>query len=315
MCTLLINTFPIYESIIINYLPNFFEKLKEFKFNFIKALPEITKYITLLNDRCKGDSLLTLTYEQPGVYTDYGVQINSKKGESKTKTITKTITKKTSNRKFENSTLYPPTMQDKSFFNNRMILCLNKKNKLKYQHERECISSIQHYFALDSHNNLKISIESKTLQIYEGNKYNKILILFLILIIHYFVEKYKLFTKYEAIIVNDIYIESQEINPIYVFLLLQIGFMAVHQKTNNIDKELTERLKSMSVEQLQGELQHNFKNGIHTRYNINKMSQDDVKNIKQQITSLIIGKIHNNTNTLKCLDNKNNTIKNITNIN
>ena len=40
-----------------------------------------------------------------------------------------------------------------------------------------------------------------------------------------------------------------------------------------------------------------------------------VKNIKQQITSLIIGKTHNNTNTLKCLDNKNNTIKNITNIN
>jgi hypothetical protein len=91
--------------------------------------------------------------------------------------------------------------------------------------------------------------------------------------------------------------------------------MAVHQKTNNIDKELTERLKSMTVEQLQGELQHNFKNGIHTKYNINKMSQDDVKNIKQQLTSLIIGKTHNNTNTLKCLDNKNNTIKNITNIN
>jgi len=33
LCRLLINTFPIYESIIIDYPSIFFEKLKEFKFN------------------------------------------------------------------------------------------------------------------------------------------------------------------------------------------------------------------------------------------------------------------------------------------
>ena len=230
----------------------------------------------------------------------------------------KKIKKNIHNKKFDESTYFSPSLNE--IFNTHMILCLNKKNKLKTQHERECISSIQHGFRLDSKNNLKISIDSKTPAQYEGKRYNKILRLFTILIIYYLNKNYKLFTKYKDRIkdriINDIYIESQAINPISALLSLQIGFMAVNAN-DNIDKDLTERLKSMTVKELQVEMANiqPFEPTIYTRYYINTMSEDNVMNIKQQITNLIIGKTHNNTKILKCLDNKNNTIKNITNVN
>jgi hypothetical protein len=130
-------------------------------------------------------------------------------------------------------------------------------------------------------------------------------------------KNYKLFTKYKDRSITAIYIESQAINPISALLSLQIGFLAVNNVTNEIDNELTERLKSMTVEQLQVEMTNiqQFEPTIYTRYYITTMSEDDVMNIKQQITNLIIGRTHNNTKTLKCLYNQNNTIKNITNNN
>jgi hypothetical protein len=299
-----------YNEINIPHPSIFFKELKEFKLNIIKSLPEITKYITLLNERCKGDSQLTITYEDPNLYT-HGVQINSKKGESKKKKIKKNI----SNKKFDETTYLSPSLNE--IFNTHMILCLNKKKKLKTKHERECISSIQHGFRLDSKNNLIITIDSKTQTQYERKRYNKILRLFTILLIYYLIKNYKLFTKYKDRIINNIYIESQAINPISALLSLQIGFMVVNKETNNIDKELTERLKSMTKEQLQVEMAkiQSLEPAIYTRYYINTMSEDDVMNIKQQIKNLIIGKTHNNNKTLKCLYNKNNTIKNITNVN
>ena len=73
-----------YKEIDISQPSIFFRELKEFKVNIIKSLPEITKYITLLNERCIGNSQFTITYEDPNLYI-LGVQINSKKCESKKK--------------------------------------------------------------------------------------------------------------------------------------------------------------------------------------------------------------------------------------
>jgi len=126
--------------------------------------------------------------------------------------------------------------------------------------------------------------------------------------------------------IHDIYIESIAINPISAFLLLKIGFSAVSYTSNDTDDNLTEQLKSMSFEELNKIIKK--KGFICTRFYINRMTYDDVINIKKQITTLIIGtktntnnktsnKTHKNTNfePLKCLSNNNNKIGNITNDN
>lgn len=193
--------------------------------------------------------------------------------------------------------------------NKMMILCLNKKAKIKEQKERECISSIQTFFYYnDEYNSLFISIDSKTSAAFENRRYNKLLRLFIVLIYYYlYTEKILI---YNSQIINNVYIESSAVNPISIYLLLQIGFSIVID--DKIDVKLTNDKKTSSFESLGNFL---IENGgiVILRYSIHSMTLEHITKIKQQITDLILGTSPDNNKTLKCLNNKNNRKKTLWN--
>jgi hypothetical protein len=121
------------------------------------------------------------------------------------------------------------------------------------------------------------------------------------------------FNSYNLQEINNIYIESQAINPISALLLLQMNFKVVNPKTNLIDNELTQKLKPKLFEEIKHIINNKpFYGEIYLRYYINEMTPDDAQNIITQIKSLIIGKTANNNKTLKCLNNSNNRLTNKT---
>jgi hypothetical protein len=271
----------------------FFSELKTF--NIINLLPNVSKYSKLLDKRCTDQ--FTITYEEGSLYSG-GIPITNNKG------IPRIIKKNPKNRAFESSTFFPPGKSQRDF-SAYMILCLNRKNKKKH-HERECISSIQNWFTLDTENNLKITIDSKTPEQYEGKKYNKLLRLFNVLIIYYLFTEKDIFHNYKSRPINDIFMESQAIRDVSAYLLLQIGFSAVNPVTKQIDEELTSKLKKMTVKELDNIIKTDrlFNGKIYTRYYITRKSREDILKIKNQIKNVIIGGTpRNNTKILKCINN------------
>jgi len=273
--------------------------------NFISLFPEIKKIIGLLNQRCSENSQLTVSYEPIDIY---GKNINYN-------VSSKVKQKKYSNKKFQNSLFFGYKGKSSKYLKNYMILCLNKKKKTKMQSERECLSSIMHWFMIANNGDFKIIIDSKTSHKYEGKKYNKLLRLLTILIYYYLYTRYKhiIFNSYNSQEINNIYIESQAINPISALLLLKMNFKVVNPKTYLIDDELTQDLKHKSYDEIKNIMYNKpFYSEIYLRYYINEMTPDDAQNIITQIKSLIIGKTANNNKTLKCLNNSNNRLTNKT---
>ena len=270
--------------------------------NILDFIPEIQEFLILLNYRC--DNNFTITYEPGHLYTGFKPYNNKNK----------IVKKSFNNRKFKNSVFFGFMLKKDNKNTNdlldlMMILCLNKKQKIKGQKERECISSIQTFFYYKD-NNLFISIDSKTYSVFEGRRYNKLLRLFIVLI-YYYLYTNKLLI-YNSQIINYVYIESSAVNPISIYLLLQIGFGIVIK--DEIDDELTQIQKTSSVESLRNFLD---KSGglVNLRYSIHSMTPDDITEIKKQITNLIIGTSPDNNKTIKCLNNKNNRKKTLWNTN
>ena len=268
--------------------------------NILDFIPEILEFLILLNYRC--DNNFTITYEPGHLYTGFKPYNNKNK----------IIKKSFNNRKFKNSIFYGFMLKKGSKLTDNlldfiMILCLNKKQKIKGQKERECISSIQTSFYYKD-NNLFISIDSKTSSIFEGRRYNKLLRLFIVLI-YYYLYTNKLLI-YNSQNINNVYIESSAINPISIYLLLQIGFSIVIN--DEIDDKLTQIQKTSSVESLRNFLDESG-GLVNLRYSIHSMTLDDITEIKKQITELIIGTSPDNKKTIKCLNNKNNRTKSLWN--
>ena len=268
--------------------------------NILYFIPEIQEFLILLNYRC--DNNFTITYEPGYLYTGFKPYNNKNK----------IVKKSFNNRKFKNS-LFSGCMfkkgskQTDKLLDLMMILCLNKKHKTKGQKERECISSIQTSFYY-ADNNLFILISSLTSSAYEGRKYNKLLRFFIVLIYYYLYTNELLI--YNSQIINYVYIESEALDPISLYLLLQIGFGIVIE--DKIDDVLTQTQKSSSFESLKQFLDDNCLS-VKLRYSIHSMTPDDITKIQKQITNLIIGTSPDNNKTIKCLNNKNNRKKTLWN--
>jgi hypothetical protein len=197
-------------------------------FNIIKSL-HFDEIIAKINTKCPND--FTLTFEFSDVYDDHGIIKNRK-----------IIKKQNKNRGFNKSLLF----NTKKNRYNSMILCLNKKYKNKNT-ERKCLSSIIIWYSYcKTFDTLKISIDSKTNTVYEGRKYNKLLRILIIMILYeyHIIYGFKLNGKK----IKNIYIESQAINPISAYLLLQLGFKINIFKNDednfyNINSDLSELTK------------------------------------------------------------------------
>ena len=249
-------------------------------------------------------------------------------------------------RKFNNQTPISPIFYSSQteYFDKYMILCLNKKQKnthktIKYKHnrtwaiatkknkERECLSSIIHWFGIDKEFNLKISIDSKTNPVYEKRGYNKLLRMLTILVLYYFYKRgtFKLYYDFDEgryINIKDTYIESEAINPLSASILLTLpGFKVVKYDKKNkkhiIDEALTEQYRGYNLDQLAAIINSPYGEGrIYTRCYFSQFTEQDIKDLEQQIKAYIVGKSLNSNGRLneraskiKCFSDEDNEIQ------